>query len=119
MAAGRLFGRVSVLVATILAAVTLSVGVAGAQTSDDGQGAYVGGTTVVRTPTTVAPSAPSADVLGASQSRASSAGASSRAGGAALAFTGGDVIGLMVIGVAALAVGGLMVTSRRRTLRTA
>lgn len=85
--------------AIVAGALFLTAGPAGAQ--DDGSGAYVENTSVTNNP----PVAP--EVQAANVTRESS-----------LAFTGGDVAGLALIGGFAVALGGLLIVSRRRAAAT-
>lgn len=85
--------------AIVAGALFLTAGPAGAQ--DNGSGAYVENTTVTNNP----PLTPEVKAANVSQS--------------SLAFTGGDVAGLALIGGFAVALGGLLIVSRRRAATVA
>ncbi len=116
MTAGRLFRRSIAAVAITFALGAVTAGVASAQEDSNPQGAYVGGTTLVKETPKVAPAAPAAQVGAATTSRGASAASNAAS---SLAFTGGDVAGLALLGAVALVIGGVLVTSRRRSPRTA
>lgn len=112
----RFIHRLGVIGLAALAAVVLWGASASAQDTDSADpDAYVGGnTTVATTPTELTPEAPEAAVSGESLDSAASATASEEVQSSTLAFTGGDVLTLSLIGLGAVAVGTAVVFTRRR-----
>lgn len=104
----------------LITAATLVVGTGVASAQEVGD-PYAGPTSTVVTSTSVlTPEEP--EVLGATQSAGDSAAAGATSGevqGTALAFTGGDVTALLVVGGVALLVGIVLVAGRRRATATA
>ncbi|MFZ4520043.1 MAG: hypothetical protein ACOYOP_16760, partial [Microthrixaceae bacterium] len=72
MTAGRIFRRSIAAVAITFALGALTAGVASAQEDSNAQGAYVGGTTLVKETPKVAPAAPAAQVEAATTSKGAS-----------------------------------------------
>jgi hypothetical protein len=104
-----------------LAAVVLWGGTASAQDGTPADpDAYVGGnTSIAPTPAELTPEAPDASVSGESLSSAGAAPASQEVKSATLAFTGGDIVTLSVIGLGAVLVGAIVVFGRRRNTNPA
>ncbi len=109
--------RISGAIAVAVIAAVLWAGVATAQDGAPVQpDPYVGGTTTVPAgPDNPAPEPPdNSAVLNESLESASSAGTSGEVSSSTLAFTGGDIAALSIVGLGAVALGSAFVLLRRR-----